>query len=320
MELWKQILKKSITKIDDLSDFLQLTPSQREVIVRKKNFPLLLPIRLASKIKKSCLDDPIFKQFVPTQEELKSDFSFSCDPVQDNIFKKTSTLLHKYASRVLIVTTQACAMHCRYCFRQNFEYDSPQNFEEEINIINSDTSISEVILSGGDPLSLSDDRLHEILNLLNDIPHLKIIRFHTRFPLGIPERISENFLKVLQSAKKQVIFVIHTNHAIELDDDVIAALRKIQSLNIPILCQSVLLKGVNDEIETLKSLCWKLIENGIIPYYLHQLDRVQGAMHFEVSEKTGLNLIEELRKTIPGYAVFRFVKEIPKELHKSPII
>lgn len=320
MEIWKQIIRQSFTRIDELANFLLLTQEQRNILFLNKNFPLLVPKRLAEKMEKSNLTDPIFLQFVPTKLENARSPSFQCDPVQDFIFKKSPKLLQKYSHRVLMLTTQACAMHCRYCFRQNFSYESSSYFADELSIIENDPSITEVILSGGDPLSLSDDKLSELLENINKIEHVKIVRFHTRFLIGIPERITASFLNLLLNIKKQVIFVIHCNHPKELDSDVISSIKQIQTLGIPIFCQTVLLKGVNDEIDTLKTLCWKLIQNGIIPYYLHQLDQVQGAMHFEVNQMTGENLIKQLRETLPGYAVFKYVKEIPNKLSKTALL
>ena len=319
MNDWKQVLKLSFKKLDELSTFLNLDEKNKALLFSHRTFPLLVPRRLAEKMKKNDLTCPIFRQFVPTVEENFHSDQFSCDPVEDHLFKKTDHLLHKYAHRMLVITTQACAMHCRYCFRQNYAYEVSTNYEKELLIIQNDPSIQEVILSGGDPLSLSDEKLFALLSQLESIPHVKIIRFHTRFLIGIPERISSLFLEKLKEIKKQIIIVIHSNHPVELDEDVLHSIKQLQSLKIPILCQTVLLKGVNDDIETLKTLCWKLIENGIIPYYLHQLDQVQGAMHFEVLQQKGLSLIEELRAYLPGYAMYQYVKEIPHKKHKTPL-
>lgn len=301
-----------------LISFLELEEKKASQLLRRPAFSLNLPRRLAEKIEKNSLEDPIFKQFVPLVQETKSNKTFSLDPVQDESFRKEKKLLKKYAGRALIITTGACAMHCRYCFRQHFDYETEIGFEKELKYLREDSSINEVILSGGDPLSLGNDRLQQLVAALEEIPHLKLLRFHTRFPIGIPERIDEGFLKILATTRFQVIVVIHCNHPQELDEEILSSLKKIRLLGIPILNQSVLLKGVNDRFETLKALSTRLIENGIIPYYLHQLDQVEGASHFEVSPKRGLALIEELRASLPGFAVPRYVKEIANE--KSKII
>lgn len=192
-------------------------------------------------------------------------------------------------------------------------------YEKELEYLRNNSSLREVILSGGDPLSLSDNSLKSLLKAINCIPHIDRIRFHTRFPIGIPERIDNSFLETLQSSKKQIIFILHINHHQELDDAIFEAIKKIQSLGIPTLNQSVLLKGVNDNVETLSQLYWKLTSKGVIPYYLHQLDRVEGSSHFEVEKAKGVMLIQQLQNTLPGYAIPRYVEEIPGSLSKTII-
>lgn len=307
---WKKILRQNFTDVHTLADLLELDASQRKKLLARPSFPLNVPFRLAKKMAKGTLADPILKQFLPLEVELKRNELFVIDPVGDSVCRKSKKLLHKYQGRALLVCTSACAMHCRYCFRQNFDYEVSKGFDEEIELIAQDDSIQEVILSGGDPLSLDDRVLGSLLNSLGAIPHLKKIRFHTRFPIGIPERIDESFLSLLKSFPLQIWFVVHINHPLELDEDVFEALKSIQKLGIPVLNQSVLLRGVNDTVETLAELSSMLSDRGILPYYLHQLDRVQGAAHFEVSEEEGKNLIDELSKRLPGYAVPKYVKEI----------
>lgn len=317
--LWRQIWRKNFTNWEKFADFLLLDPANRLQILKHPNFSLSIPFRLAEKIKKNCIEDPILLQFLPLQKEALTLPGFIKDPVGDLCSQKEKKLLHKYQGRVLLICTSVCAMHCRYCFRQNFNYAiQDKSFANELKLIEEDPSISEVILSGGDPLSLSDEMLQKLLKDISKIPHIKRIRFHTRFPIGIPERITENFLSLL-TLPQQVWFVIHANHALELDEEVLNALKRIQKLGIPLLCQSVLLKGVNDSLEALKNLSEKLVDNGIIPYYLHQLDRVQGASHFEVEESTGLNLIKDLTKQLSGYAIPKYVKEISGEPSKSAL-
>lgn len=314
---WRDLLRKNFVQWEKLADFLELDKEQRERILKKTDFPLNLPLRLARKIKKSTLNDPILKQFLPSLDELEKSEGFVLDPVADSHSCKTDKLLHKYSGRVLLVCTSACAMHCRYCFRKNFNYDTTGSlFDAEISLIAQDPSIHEVILSGGDPLSLSDRVLSQLTQALGRIPHVKRIRFHTRFPIGIPERIDTQFLHLLSSIPCQVIFVIHSNHADELDEEVLGALQNIQKLGITVLNQSVLLRDVNDTVEVLETLCNKLVDHGIIPYYLHQLDRVSGASHFEVSPEKGLWLVAELSKRLSGYAVPKYVQEIAGEPNK----
>lgn len=308
--LWRQIQRENFTRIEPLLRFLELSENKRSQIFFDPKFVLNLPLRLAEKIQKNTLDDPILRQFVPLVDEKMIVPGFVLDPVKDQTFCKTGKILQKYKSRALLITTSACVMHCRFCFRQNFPYETEVvGFEKEIAYIEADASISEIILSGGDPLSLSDSSISSLFHAFERMPHIKRIRFHTRFPIGIPERINDSFLKILADSSKQIFFVIHCNHPKELDADVISHLRKILKLGIPILNQSVLLKGVNDEENVLLKLSDSLISCGIIPYYLHQLDLVQGASHFVVPEERALHLVQYLQKNISGFAVPRLVRE-----------
>lgn len=316
--LWRQILRQNFTQWETFADYLELDPAQRQEILQHPHFVLNVPMRLAKKMAKGTLDDPLLRQFLPTKREEEELPGFVVDPVGDQACRKGPKLLHKYNGRALLVCTSACAMHCRYCFRQNFDYDTaPQLFKKELETISLDTSLQEIILSGGDPLSLSNSNLNELLIKLSNIPHVKRIRFHTRFPIGIPERIDEQFLQILDDVTAQLWFVIHVNHPSELDVEVLAHLKLLQKRGITLLNQSVLLKGVNDDVHILKELCEKLVDNGIIPYYLHQLDRVKGAAHFEVDEAQGRLFIQELLRQLPGYAVPKYVCEIPGEPSKT---
>lgn len=318
--MWKQILRQNITKLDALCEYLKLSAEQSALLSRQRGFVLNLPLRLASKIQKGTLDDPLFRQFVPLKQEEESPLAFVKDPVSDCSFQATPRLLKKYAGRALLVTTGACAMHCRYCFRQNYDYPSgDKEFADEVLQIESDPTIHEVILSGGDPLSLSDHILASLLSRLDAIPHITKIRFHTRFPIGIPERIDDAFLQVLENVRCQIWFVIHCNHPDELDDDVLSALTRLRKLGIPVCNQAVLLHEVNDTLPILKKLCEKLVDNGIAPYYIHQLDRIEGGAHFEVDEQKGKLLIEQLTAELPGYAVPRYVREVPHYTSKMPL-
>lgn len=320
--LWRQIQRENFTDWKKLLVFLQLDPDSSEsVLLPQSKFPLNVPKRLAKKIAKGNWEDPVLLQFLPTVQELKSSPLFVLDPVADGAFRKKPKLLHKYHGRALLICTSACAMHCRYCFRQHFDYETVDKlFEEELEEIAKQPSLSEILLSGGDPLSLSDAQLQYLLHKLNQVSHLKRIRFHTRFPIGIPERIDENFLQLLDSSSKQIIFVIHCNHPNEFDEEIFQRIKKVQRLGIPVLAQSVLLCNINDNTETLKKLFLLLSDNGIVPYYLHQLDRVQGAMHFEVPEEKGKQLMSQLGTLVPGYALPKYVREIPNQPQKTPII
>lgn len=309
---WKKILLNNITSIAELSKIIDLP-------LTDFGLPINIPLRLVNKIERGNNQDPILKQFIPQSSELHHDVDFSNDPLNEIEARFTTKGLKKYDGRFLIITTGCCAMKCRFCFRKKFEYGKGSGFEEELEYIRSDNSLYEVILSGGDPLALSDKVLQNLLLNLEEIGHIKRVRIHTRFPIGIPERISTSLLNILSKCKLQIWFVIHCNHPNELDEDIFLALRKLQKAGVPILHQAVLLKDINDSVSTLYKLFQLLVNHGIHPYYLHQLDRVDGSKHFEVNRDEGLRLVAELRKKLSGYAVPHYVQEISGELAKSII-
>jgi len=319
--LWRLVQRKNFTSWHKLFEFLQLSHEHHQQIISDNKFPLNIPLRLAQKVAKQTIDDPILRQFLPTQQEKILDDQFLLEPLVEQEFRKTEKLLHKYEARVLLITTQACAMHCRYCFRKNFSYKQEDHtFQKEIEYIKQNNSIKEVILSGGDPLSLEQSLLEKLVEALDKLQHVKRLRFHTRFPIGIPERIDEKFIAMLERIRMQVWFVIHCNHPKELDADIFVALKKVQKLGIPVLNQSVLLKGVNDDEKILIDLYQKMIDQGIMPYYIHQLDRVQGATHFEVDIDNGKDLIAKIAGQLPGYGVPKYAQEIPGLQSKTQIV
>jgi EF-P beta-lysylation protein EpmB len=315
---WRQIQQQSFTCLNTLADYLELTPCQRQQLLQKPYFPLNIPVRLARKIVKQTLEDPILRQFVPLQEETHQSADFSNDPIGDLAARQSCRLLHKYHGRVLIITSSACAMHCRFCFRKYFPYKTgTHDFCDEILYIKSHPDIDEVIFSGGDPLSLSNNSLQRLINALSEIPHIRRLRFHTRFPVGIPERIDRNLIRIMSQSPHQIYFVLHINHPLEIDTDLIEAIRPLQKQGVLTLSQTVLLKGVNDDEPVILALCNKLINAGIIPYYLHQLDHVQGSAHFEVPRNRGLQIMDYLQRNISGYGVPRFVYEMPGQSSKK---
>lgn len=317
--IWRRVQRTNFYSWKRLADFLEFDHKQCSSMIKRANFPLNLPFRLAEKIEKKNLEDPILRQFLPTLEETVLREGFVSDPVKDRFFRRENKLLHKYHGRVLLVCTSACAMHCRYCFRKEFSYERSEKkkFHKELELIAKEPSISEVILSGGDPLSLGNTSLSELISHLSSISHVKRLRFHSRYPIGIPERIDDGFLEILSNNCTQTYFVIHCNHPRELDGDVLQVLKKIQQTGTPVLNQAVLLRGVNDRVDVLVSLFERLINHGILPYYLHQLDRVEGAAHFEVPEEEGIKLLKEVMKKLPGYAIPKYAKEIPERLSKT---
>jgi EF-P beta-lysylation protein EpmB len=231
--------------------------------------------------------------------------------------------LHKYEGRVLIVTTGACAVHCRYCFRRHFPYEqstrTPGEWRSALARIAADTRIREVILSGGDPLMLIDASLSQLAKSVAEIPHVRRLRVHTRLPIMIPERVTDELLDWLTGTRLSPVMVIHANHAAELQGSAAAAVRRIVSAGVPTLNQAVLLRGVNDSVAVLAELSERLVDLRVMPYYLHQLDRVAGAAHFEVPVDEGLRIVEELRRRLPGYAVPRYVREVAGEPYKGAL-
>ncbi len=316
MEKWQSIYKNNIRSFEALEKHIPLP----NTLSPFPKFPLNIPLRIVDKIERGNFQDPLFLQFVPLSSELVATPGFGPDPVGDTASMKTPKLLHKYAKRALLLVSSACAMHCRYCFRQQFPYEKEVNsYDAEIEYLKNTPSISEVILSGGDPLSKSTPALTALIQKISAIPHIDLIRFHTRFPIGIPERITDDLLSVLTSIRQQVIFVLHVNHASEIDDDIKESIQKLLRAGIPVLTQSVLLRGINNTKNALKELMLTSVTSGMIPYYLHQHDRVQHTAHFEVDPEEGLGLIEALRKELPGYAIPRYVQEQAGHASKTPL-
>jgi EF-P beta-lysylation protein EpmB len=257
--------------------------------------------------------DPLLRQVLPISDELLAYPGFNHDPVGDLAASTKTGVIHKYQGRVLLINTGSCAIHCRYCFRRNFPYADlqlgKQKEEAAIQAIQEDGSISEVILSGGDPLLLSDSRLNRLIGQLDTINHLKRIRIHSRLPIVLPARITDGLIDTLRLSRKQIIIIVHCNHGNEISPHVITACNALRNGGITLFNQSVLLKGVNDNAEVLSELSERLFSHGIIPYYLHLLDKATGTGHFEVSETEALALMQQVQTTLPGYLVPKLVKE-----------
>jgi EF-P beta-lysylation protein EpmB len=319
---WQNIFKTNYRSLHKLAAFLKLDEEKLSQIPDDKlSFPLNLPVRLANKIEKNNLYDPILLQFLPLKDEFFHKQGFDIDPVCEKSFLKTPKLLQKYYGRALLLTTPSCCMHCRFCFRQNFSYPTDSiSFDEEINIIKQDTTIKEIILSGGDPLTLSNKMLASLLSHIDRIDHIKRIRIHSRMIIGIPERIDEELLALLSSIKKQLIIITHINHPNELDNDIFFYIKKLQLIGIPIFNQTVLLHNVNDTDTILLDLCNTLADRGIIPYYIHQLDKVKGTHNFEVTLAKGKQLYLYLEKKLSGYALPKYVQEVPGKYSKTKLI
>ena len=311
---WQQQLAESFTNIADLCHYLRLSPDNLPVsAIAAENFSLRVPLSFAACMEKGNPHDPLLRQVLPSNEELLAFPGFNHDPVGDLAAATSAGFLHKYHGRVLLINTGSCAINCRYCFRRNFPYANLQLTKQKENAaiqsIQDDPSITEVILSGGDPLLLSDSRLTRLIQQLDGINHLKRIRIHSRLPIVLPARITNEFINALTQSNKQIIVIVHCNHANELNDRVISACRLLKHSGITLFNQSVLLKGVNDNAGVLAELSEQLFSLGIIPYYLHLLDKATGTGHFEVPRAEALTLIQQIQAILPGYLVPKLVIE-----------
>lgn len=314
-------MKTAIRDPIGLCRTLGLSPELEDAAIRASGgFPVFAPLSYVARMRPGDPNDPLLRQVLPMADELRQNPSFTEDPVGDDASTTSPGLLRKYRGRALMITTGACAVHCRYCFRRHYPYGqgphSPKQWSAALDEIAKDKSIEEVILSGGDPLALVDSRLAELVHRLDEIPHLRRLRVHTRLPIVIPERVTGSLIAWLRGTRLVSVVVIHANHARELDEDVAASLAELAETGVPLLNQSVLLRGVNDDVGTLVELSRRLLDCRVMPYYLHQLDRVAGAAHFEVPIEEGLRLVRRMRATLPGYAVPRFVREVPGEPSK----
>ena len=318
---WQHALKNAIRDPWELCRLLELDSAWADEAARATaGFPLFVPRSYAARMRPGDPHDPLLRQVLPIGAELTIHQGDSTDPVGDLAAALTPGLLQKYQQRVLMVATGACAVHCRYCFRRHFPYGeaphSPNAWEPALEQIAADRSLREVILSGGDPLTLIDAQLGDLATRLAAIPHLVRLRIHTRLPVMIPERVTDELLGWLRGTRLTPIVVIHANHAAELDAQVGAALARLADAGVMLLNQAVLLRGVNDSAAAQIELCERLVELRVIPYYLHQLDRVRGAAHFEVPIATGQAIIAAVRAALPGYAVPRYVQEIAGATNK----
>lgn len=321
---WQTLLKEVITDPATLLDQLELNPNLLPAAQRvAKLFPLRVPTGFIKRIQKNNPCDPLLLQVLPlaAEESVKEDFSQ--DPLQEQVVNPLPGLLHKYHGRVLLTITGACAINCRYCFRRHFPYSEniPGTVWQDIlAYIQADTSIKEVIFSGGDPLLANDNYLGKCMEDLANIAHVTILRIHSRLPIVLPERITPNFLDLLSRTRLQTIMVTHSNHANECDQSVKTAMESLRQRKIIVLNQAVLLKGVNDNLAALINLSERLLACGILPYYLHVLDKVQGAAHFAVSEEKAKELMSALRERLPGYLVPKCVYEQSGAASKLPLI
>ncbi|MDF2530050.1 MAG: epmB [Gammaproteobacteria bacterium] len=312
---WKQALSAAITQPEQLLQYLELPMDLLEQAkAAGKSFPLKVPLGFANRMEKGNLNDPLLKQILPLGAELIETPGYSSDPLQEQASNPIPGLLHKYHGRVLFIATGTCAVNCRYCFRREFPYENnnpgSKGWEKAIEYIQNDPSITEVILSGGDPLMLSDKPLQNLLHKIAEICHVKTLRIHTRLPIVLPERISDTLVEILKDSRLKTVIVVHCNHSNEIDAQVAQAFAKLKAAGVTLFNQAVLLAGVNDQVDAQVSLQQKLFENGVLPYYLHLLDKVQGSAHFLVTDEAAKQLMFEMTQRLPGYLVPKLAREV----------
>ena len=311
---WQRSLAAAVRDPDQLVDLLQLPDDYRNQARKAAElFPLMVPHSFLHRMEPGNPEDPLLLQVLPLEAEQKDVSGFVSD----------AGMLQKYAGRALLIATGTCAVHCRYCFRKNYPYGQEprrlEDWEPALQAIAEDDSLREVILSGGDPLMLTDSRLAALCGSLEDIAHLKRLRIHTRLPIVLPDRVTKSLIEMLTSSRLTPIMVVHANHPREIAGECAQALRSLVRSGMTVLNQAVLLRRINDSAEVLAELCERLVDLGVMPYYLHQLDRVSGTAHFEVPQSQGCEIIEQLRRRLPGYAVPQYVREIPGTLFKTPL-
>ncbi len=286
-------------------------------------FEICVPDAYLARIVPNDPNDPLLRQILPTGDEAAAPPGYVTDPLEEADHRPVKGLIHKYANRVLLIASPACAINCRYCFRRHFPYheNSPSRaqWQEALDYLRADTTIHEAILSGGDPLAASDRQLAWLGKQLESIPHLKRLRIHTRLPVVIPDRVDESLLGWLGSTRLQKVVVLHINHANEIDQAVVDACTRLKQAGVTLLNQSVLLRGINDSVPTLAALSERLFEAGVLPYYLHVLDPVQGAAHFDVPDSEAQALIQALLEHLPGFLMPRLVREVPGKMSKTPL-
>lgn len=314
---WQQELAEAIGTVQELAAALGLSPADLGgASEAARHFPLRVPRSFVARMRPGDPRDPLLLQVLPLAAELAEEAGYGTDPVGDRDARRAPALLQKYRGRALLIATPACAVHCRYCFRREFPYaeqggsgEAPR-WSEALAEIAADATLEEIILSGGDPLSLSNARLESLTRALAAIPHVRRIRVHTRQPVVLPSRVDPGLLQWLRGSPLPVVLVLHVNHPNELDAELAEACARLRATGITLLNQSVLLAGVNDDVEVLSRLSLRLFDAGVLPYYLHTLDRVRGAAHFALDDERARALAGQLAARLPGYLVPRLVREV----------
>ncbi|RTE66952.1 EF-P beta-lysylation protein EpmB [Amphritea opalescens] len=315
-DTWQTLLSQTLESPEALIRYLDLPESLLEGANRAHaEFAMRIPRPWLDRIEKGNLNDPLLRQVLPLGEEMDDVPGFTQDPLEEMHSNPVEGLIHKYKGRVLVILTGACAINCRYCFRRHFPYADnrlgPTQWQKIIAYITADSSITEIIFSGGDPLVSSDARLKQFITDLEQIPHLTRLRIHSRLPVVLPQRITESLTQVLQQTRLKVVTVIHSNHPQELDEQVANAVQRLHQAGVTVFNQAVLLRGINDSCEILKGLSEKLFDIGVLPYYLFTFDPVKGAAHFDIPDSEAKQLLQQLQDQLPGYLVPRLAREIP---------
>lgn len=320
---WQKDLRQVITDPKKLLELLDInTEDYLQHFKARTLFPVRVPLPFIKRMKKGDFDDPLLKQVMPLTSEFVVTDGFIADPLQEHDTVATG-LLHKYKHRVLMIVKAGCAINCRYCFRRHFPYqdNSPnkQRWQEALTYIAENNEISEVIFSGGDPLMASDEHLTWLVEQIEQIPHVKRLRIHSRLPVVIPRRITSTLVNLLKNTRLKATLVLHINHANEIDLGFIKALEPLRAARIPLFNQSVMLKDINDNSQTLCELSEQLFDSGIQPYYLHLFDPVQGAAHFDVPEEKAITIVNEMLAALPGFLMPKLVREVAGQTNKTPI-
>lgn len=322
---WQEELQRAIRSPQELLARLQLPmellPQAQQAA---QDFALRVPLPFVEKIQPGDVHDPLLRQVLPLGEELQSVEGYVADPLAELAANPLKGLIHKYESRVLLTLASACAVNCRYCFRRHFPYSDNNPGAEEwravVDYIAADASINEVILSGGDPLLSPDRQLSRLVAELEKIDHVRRLRIHTRLPVVIPQRVDSELLSWLEATRLQTVMVLHINHAAEVDEILAARVADLKASGVTVLNQSVLLRGVNDSVDVLVDLSEALFAAGILPYYLHVLDKTAGTAHFDCTEAEAKRLFSAMQQRLPGFLLPRLVREIPEKASKTLIM
>jgi len=320
---WQEELANVVTDPKELLELLKISPSDYlQHFKARKLFPVRVPRPFIKRMNIGDINDPLLKQVMPLRQEFIVTDGFVEDPLEEHD-TVAEGLLHKYKHRVLMIVKAGCAVNCRYCFRRHFPYadNSPNKarWQQALTYIAEHNEISEVIFSGGDPLMASDEHLTWLIKQIEEIPHVKRLRLHTRLPVVIPQRITTNLVEKLTTSRLKAAIVLHINHSNEINQTLSDALEPLRKARIPLFNQSVLLKDINDDAHVLAKLSEELFDSGIQPYYLHMFDPVQGAAHFNVAEADAINIVNQTMAILPGFLMPKLVREIAGEANKTPI-